>query len=170
MVLFNRKKANGQAGYHTAINHPERLAKKSHKVIPWIDDPFKGANHEYFVFQQRHEADTVELFFDLFFVANLATFTAYHSILDVQTLAAYVGFFAIIWSSWFQITLHDVRFSRDSVYERICKVIQMITFVAFALVGSKFHPTSKKEVSNTVSIYLDSYHLLSLSLIRLLEL
>jgi low temperature requirement protein LtrA len=105
------------------------------------------------VLHQRHEADTIELFFDLFFVANLASFTAYHSILDIRSLAAYIGFFAIIWSTWFQITLHDVRFSLDSVYERICKVIQMIVFVAFALIGSKFQPTSGKETSNTVCAY-----------------
>jgi hypothetical protein len=53
----------------------------------------KGAKAGEKVFGQRHEADTIELFFDLFFVANLATFTAYHSILDLGSLAAYIGFF-----------------------------------------------------------------------------
>jgi low temperature requirement protein LtrA len=53
----------------------------------------KGAKAGENVFGQRHEADTIELFFDLFFVANLATFTAYHSILDLGSLAAYIGFF-----------------------------------------------------------------------------
>lgn len=53
----------------------------------------KGAKQGENAFSQRHEADTIELFFDLFFVANLATFTAYHSILDLGSLAAYVGFF-----------------------------------------------------------------------------
>jgi hypothetical protein len=48
-----------------------------HNQVPWIDDPMKGAGHgDTIVFHQRHEADTIELFFDLFFVANLATFTA----------------------------------------------------------------------------------------------
>lgn len=62
----------------------------------------------------------------------------------------------MIWSTWFQITLHDVRFSLDSVYERICKVIQMSVFVAFALIGSKFQPDSKKASDNTVCILLDT--------------
>jgi hypothetical protein len=84
----------------------------------------------------------------LIFVANLATFTTYHSISDRSQLFAYIGFFSVIWSSWFQITLHDVRFARDSVYERACKMVQFIFFVGFALVGSGFNPTG--EDINTV--------------------
>jgi low temperature requirement protein LtrA len=33
----------------------------------------------------------IELFFDLFFVANLATFTAYHEITDGESVLAYIG-------------------------------------------------------------------------------
>jgi hypothetical protein len=69
-------------------------------------------------------------------VANLATFTAYHSISDLDYLLAYTGVFGILWETWFQITLHDVRFARDSLYERICKNIQLIVFVGVALVGA----------------------------------
>ncbi|KAE9983220.1 hypothetical protein BLS_009029 [Venturia inaequalis] len=141
MGLFNRS----FAAFHKTSHGPQELEKGSHNDVKWIDDPFRGAKKgDSFVFAQRHGADTLELFFDLFFVANLATFTSYHAILDLDSFGAYVGFFAIIWSTWFQITLHDVRFSRDSVYERICKVVQMTVFVGFALVGSKFQPTSKK--------------------------
>ncbi|KAH7086218.1 bacterial low temperature requirement A protein-domain-containing protein [Paraphoma chrysanthemicola] len=94
-----------------------------------------------------NEANSVELFFDLFFVigaANLATFTAYHSISDVNYLLAYIVFFSILWATWFQITLHDVRFARDSIYERICKTIQLITFFGIALVSSSFNLTDEK--------------------------
>jgi hypothetical protein len=126
------------------------MSKWKHRVLPFIEDPTEGMKAgETTVFRQRHEANTIELFFDLFFVANLATFTTFHSILDLDTLAAYIGFFAFIWSTWFQITLHDVRFSRDSLYERTCKVGQMIIFAAFALIGSKFQPGSE-EGSNSV--------------------
>ncbi|KAF2839761.1 hypothetical protein M501DRAFT_973451 [Patellaria atrata CBS 101060] len=105
--------------------------------------PMKGANQEELVFSQRHEANTLELFFDLFFVANLATFTTYHAVIDSSTLLAYVGFFAFLWSTWFQITLFDVRFARDSVYERVYKTIQYVVFVGYALVGSAFQPGGK---------------------------
>ena len=105
----------------------------------------EGADQEDLVFSQRHEANSVELFFDLFFVANLASFTAYHSISDNDYLLAYIGFFGILWATWFQITLHDVRFARDSIYERACKTLQFIAFVGLALVGSSFNPSGDKK-------------------------
>jgi len=36
------------------------------------------------IFKEHHEADSIELFYDLFFVANLATFTANHKIENNQ--------------------------------------------------------------------------------------
>ncbi|KAF2116937.1 bacterial low temperature requirement A protein-domain-containing protein [Lophiotrema nucula] len=122
----------------------EKHLRRLHKTLPWIESPLRGADHEKLVFSQRHEANTAELFFDLFFVANLATFTTYHSITDAQYLIAYAGFFGILWSCWFQVTLHDVRFARDSIYERVCKTIQFVVFVGLALVGSGFNPGGQK--------------------------
>ncbi|KZM18786.1 uncharacterized protein EKO05_0006488 [Ascochyta rabiei] len=126
----------------------EKHLKRLHKTTPFIESPLTGADQENLVFSQRHEANSVELFFDLFFVANLATFTAYHSISDIDYLLAYIGFFGILWATWFQITLHDVRFARDSLYERICKTIQFITFVGLALAGSSFNPSGKANNKN----------------------
>ncbi|KAF2762423.1 hypothetical protein EJ05DRAFT_1203 [Pseudovirgaria hyperparasitica] len=122
--------------------------RRKHTIVPWLESPLVGADVEELVFAQRHEANTIELFFDLFFAANLATFTAYHSVTDAKGVWPYIGFFAILWATWFQITLHDVRFARDSVYERACKTVQMVCFVGFALVGSKFSP-SRDAKSNT---------------------
>lgn len=131
--------------------------KRKHHVVPFVENPLSGADEEEAVFCQRHEASSIELFFDLFFVANLATFTAYHSINDRKGLTGYIGFFAIIWSTWFQVTLHDVRFARDSVYERTCKAIQFVVFVGFALVGSNFDPGTDK--SNSTSFRILCYAL-----------
>lgn len=55
-----------------------------------------------------------------------------------------MGFFAIIWVSWFHTVLHDVRFEHDSIYSRACKTINIIAFVGFALVGSSFAPATAK--------------------------
>ena len=63
------------------------------------------------VFREHHESSTVELFFDLFFVANLATFTANHEIVDSSSLKNYLGFFTLLWFTWLQYSLFDVRFS-----------------------------------------------------------
>ena len=38
-----------------------------------------------------------ELFYDLFFVAALTTFTTRHEITDDQAIATYVAFFTILW-------------------------------------------------------------------------
>lgn len=127
----------------------ERHLRRLHKTTPIIESPLVGADANSLVFSQRHEANSVELFFDLFFVANLATFTAYHSITDTDYLLGYVGFFGILWCCWFQITLHDVRFARDSMYERVCKTVQFIVFVGLALAGSQFNPASRKGGDNT---------------------
>ncbi|KAL0939792.1 uncharacterized protein CTRU02_206402 [Colletotrichum truncatum] len=118
------------------------------KITPltWIETPVISSDEDtgevkLFV---RHNANTIELFSDLFFVANLETFTQTHSITNLSSLAAYLGFFGIIWFTWFQITLHDVRFSIDSGYERMCKILQFLLFVGFALVGSSFSPGTKE--------------------------
>ncbi|CAI6261960.1 unnamed protein product [Periconia digitata] len=138
----------GKRRAQLAISEKEKHLKRLHKVVPWIESPLVGADQNDLVFSQRHEANTLELFFDLFFVANLATFTTYHSVTDNDYLIAYVSFFGILWSCWFQVTLHDVRFARDSLYERACKVIQLIVFVGLALVGSSFSP-SGPDADNT---------------------
>ncbi|KAF5853819.1 hypothetical protein GGP41_006590 [Bipolaris sorokiniana] len=137
----------------------EKHLRRLHKTTPFIESPLVGADHENLVFSQRHEANSVELFFDLFFVANLATFTAYHSITDLDYLLGYIGFFGILWSCWFQITLHDVRFARDSLYERICKTIQFIAFVGLALVGSQFNPANQKAPRNNTNFRIMCYTL-----------
>jgi hypothetical protein len=43
-------------------------------------------------FHRYEEATTQELFFDLFFVANLTTFTSLKEINDSSSLRAYIGF------------------------------------------------------------------------------
>lgn len=128
----------------------EKHLKRLHQTTPLIQSPLAGADHDKLVFSQRHEANSVELFFDLFFAANLATFTTYHSITDSNYLLGYIGFFGIVWSCWFQVTMHDVRFARDSMYERVCKTTQFIVFAGLALVGSDFNPGAAKG-NNVVS-------------------
>ncbi|KAJ6129615.1 hypothetical protein N7512_002395 [Penicillium capsulatum] len=88
------------------------------------------------IFRQPSYATPIELFFDLFFVANLSTFTATHEINNVN--GAYIGFLGIIWFTWLQVTLFDIRFARDSVFERICKAVQLGAMVGFASAGTRF--------------------------------
>jgi low temperature requirement protein LtrA len=47
--------------------------------LPWIASPVSQAE-DGFHFYRHSDATPMELFFDLFFVANLSTFTATHQI------------------------------------------------------------------------------------------
>ncbi|EON64006.1 hypothetical protein W97_03236 [Coniosporium apollinis CBS 100218] len=148
--FFHRRKAEAQPASADELL-VEQLQERKAQVLPWIESPVKAHDGD-LTFHLRHEANSVELFFDLFFVANLATFTAYHAIVDIDALLAYIGLFGIIWATWFQVTLHDVRFAIDSVYERACKVIQFMVMIGFALVGSAFAPGGKKQNNKNFKI------------------
>ncbi|CAE7016269.1 LtrA domain containing protein [Pyrenophora teres f. teres] len=91
-------------------------------------------------FHHHTEATTQELFFDLFFVANLTTFTSLKEINDAASLRAYTGFFALLWLTWYSNALYDVRFSSDSLFERMAKALHFGVMVGFAVVGPAWEP------------------------------
>ncbi|KAF2762331.1 hypothetical protein EJ05DRAFT_206022 [Pseudovirgaria hyperparasitica] len=117
---------NRKDGPHTTNNE-----------IPWNRD---GQLHESPEFHRHEAAQSIELFYDLFFVANLTTFTANHNINTVRTLSSYVGFFCILWFTWYQSTLYDVRFAVDNVVERVFKLVNFGVMMGLAAVGSGFDP------------------------------
>lgn len=96
--------------------------------------------HDTPAFHRHAEATTAELFYDLFFVANLTTFTSVLEINDRQSLTAYIGFFSLLWLTWYQVSLYDVRFSSDSVFERVAKLIHFGVMVGFAVIGPQWKP------------------------------
>jgi hypothetical protein len=99
-----------------------------------------GAIHSTPSFHRHAEATTAELFYDLFFVANLTTFTSMLEINDSKSLTAYVGFFSLLWLTWYQTSLYDVRFSTDSVFERVAKAVHFGVMVGFAVIGPQWKP------------------------------
>lgn len=96
--------------------------------------------HDHPSFHRHAEATTAELFYDLFFVANLTTFTSMLEINDHNSLTAYIGFFSLLWLTWYQVSLYDVRFSADSVFERVAKAIHFGVMVGFAVIGPQWKP------------------------------
>jgi len=60
-------------------------------------------------------------------------------------LASYCLFFIILWFTWLHVTLLDVRFSVDSVYERVCKSIHFIVMAAFSSVSTTWNPLTPKD-------------------------
>ncbi|EPS41569.1 hypothetical protein H072_4591 [Dactylellina haptotyla CBS 200.50] len=110
--------------------------KPPHEKLPQsalIDDVGK-------IWTRHAEATWVELFYDLFFVANLTTFTDSHQINDSDTLQSYIGYFAILWFTWLQAALFDLRFGKDSLIQRVAKALQIGVMVGFSAVNSKFDP------------------------------
>ncbi|CAO2648353.1 Nn.00g076200.m01.CDS01 [Neocucurbitaria sp. VM-36] len=91
-------------------------------------------------FHRHAEATTSELFYDLFFVANLTTFTYLTEINDRASLTDYIGFFSLLWLTWYQVSLYDIRFSTDSVFERIAKALHFGVMVGFAVIGPQWKP------------------------------
>ncbi|KAI5844673.1 bacterial low temperature requirement A protein-domain-containing protein [Morchella snyderi] len=92
--------------------------------------------------EEVEEATPIELFYDLFFVANLTTVTSVHYITESKTLSSYILYFIILWFTWLHVTLLDVRFSVDSVYERVCKALHFAVMGAFASVSTTWDPFS----------------------------
>jgi low temperature requirement protein LtrA len=53
-------------------------------------------------------------------------------------LKSYVGYFALLWFTWLQVALFDIRFGYDSAFERVCKAVQFGVMVGLAVEG-KFY-------------------------------
>jgi low temperature requirement protein LtrA len=102
--------------------------------------PFESTEQGNPSFHRHAEATTAELFYDLFFVANLTTFTSVLEINNKTSLTSYIGFFSLLWLTWYQVSLFDIRFSSDSVFERVCKAIHFGVMVGFAVIGPQWHP------------------------------
>ncbi|KAF2629046.1 hypothetical protein BU25DRAFT_337982 [Macroventuria anomochaeta] len=77
------------------------------------------------IYKPHHEASSIELFYDLFFVANLA-------------LVNYLKLFTLLWFTWLSTTLFDVRFGIDCVWSRLHKAIQFGVFTGFVFAGPVF--------------------------------
>jgi hypothetical protein len=142
------------------ISGPIGIASRRNSEKPYVENIYddragdveeyyeKGKNHELYEtpeFRRYEDATNIELFYDLFFVANLTTFTDVLDINDSSTLQAYAGFFSILWFLWAQVTLFDVRFVTDSVLERIGKAAQFGVMVGLAVVGPNFDPSNQEQ-------------------------
>lgn len=92
-------------------------------------------------FERHEESTAIELFYDLFFVANLTTFSNIHEINDTKTLTSYIGFFCILWFTWCVTSLYDIRFVTDSLLARIAKGVHLGVMVGLAVSGPKFDTT-----------------------------
>lgn len=106
---------------------------------------------------EAEEAHPLELFYDLFFVANLTTITSVHYMTDRQSVVSYILFFIILWFTWLQTTLYDIRFTNDSLYERVIRAIHFAVMIGLASVSTSWDPldqTLPKATNNLMSMSL----------------
>lgn len=52
-----------------------------------------------------------------------------------------MGFFTLMWFTWLQTSLFDVRFSTDSFINRVFKSISFGIMTGFAIVSSQYEPS-----------------------------
>ena len=70
-----------------------------------------------------------------------------------QALRNYIGFFTILWFTWLETSLFDVRFSSDSVFNRICKAISFGVMTGFAISGAIYDTTSPESVVENLKAF-----------------
>ncbi|KAJ4212861.1 hypothetical protein NW759_011502 [Fusarium solani] len=94
-------------------------------------------------FPKRESAAPVELFYDLWFVANLNVFTTLHPITDVTNLGSFIRYFLLLWITWLATTVFDVRFGQDGVFERIARAAHLTVMIGFSAGGVSFSQTKQ---------------------------
>lgn len=67
-------------------------------------------------FQKHDEATAIEVFYDLFFAANLTVFSDVVDVTNTEKLATFVVYFTLLWFNWALLGLYDVRFITDSIF------------------------------------------------------
>ncbi|KAL1956793.1 hypothetical protein VTO42DRAFT_6847 [Malbranchea cinnamomea] len=130
VLLVRRGSEHGDEA-HGPLNYPLDGGEKRTTAFPG--------------FKKRHTADPIELFYDLFFVANLGSFTSSHEINNVSNLKSYVGFISLMWFVWLQTTLFDIRFNTDSVLSRTFKAFHLGIMVAFAILAPNFDTSNLEQ-------------------------
>ena len=66
---------------------------------------------------------------------------------DGLAVKNYLGFFTILWMTWWNTTLYDVRFATDSILERLFKCVHFGVMTAFVFCGPIFDRYDKKDDS-----------------------
>ncbi|KAJ3493105.1 hypothetical protein NLG97_g4953 [Lecanicillium saksenae] len=94
---------------------------------------------------QRHEEPTLlEIFYDLFFAATYNAYCDVKEVTNHDSFKASIGFFCLLWLTWFNVTLFDVRYATDSIFSRLNTAIQLGVLIGFVVVAPTFSPNPKK--------------------------
>jgi len=117
---------NNKHHHHFVSQH--HLKNFKQYVAPKADLAFHEIEEE----AEEKSASWLELFYDLFFVANLSVFTHTHPISDSQTFLLYAGWFLVLWWSWTAQTMYGVRYDTDDYAHRVWKLVELFGFAGLA--------------------------------------
>ncbi|KAI1842218.1 hypothetical protein JX266_011626 [Neoarthrinium moseri] len=138
-IVEGEKRQNGHA-----LNHRDQESL-----------PIVGDSVEHPEFEKHHSASPVELFYDLWFVANLSVFTSIHNIYNSKSCTSFIGYIVMLWTTWNLTTLHDVRFYSDSIVERCARAMHLGVMIGFAIIGTQFDPDHQvKGIFQAMSLFL----------------
>ncbi|KAI1917873.1 hypothetical protein LOZ04_002591 [Ophidiomyces ophidiicola] len=146
-------------------NVPLQNIERSQLPVEADGEPKDGQAKEFVILKKRQAATNMELFFDLFFVANLSSFASAHEINTNDSLRSYIGYITILWFYWLQTAFYDIRFYRDSISSRISKAMHLGIMTGLAVLAPNFdtneplnHP---RRFRNTTLIIMGSRILLA---------
>ncbi|KAK4221408.1 hypothetical protein QBC38DRAFT_550029 [Podospora fimiseda] len=89
-------------------------------------------------FERHEEATNIEVFYDLFFAANLCVYFENQDISSLEQFGTFVAYFTLLWFNWAALGLFDVRFVTDSIFERCVRAVHFGVCVGFAVVVPTF--------------------------------
>ncbi|KAK3994422.1 hypothetical protein QBC44DRAFT_357302 [Cladorrhinum sp. PSN332] len=106
-------------------------------------------------FERHEEATNIEVFYDLFFAANLCVYFENQDISSLEQFGTFVAYFTLLWFNWAALGLFDVRFVTDSIFERCVRAVHFGVCVGFAVVVPTFNLHDQKaRTFQTFSIIL----------------
>ncbi|KAH6658975.1 hypothetical protein BKA67DRAFT_3027 [Truncatella angustata] len=105
-------------------------------------------------FIKHANSTNYELFYDLWFVANLEVFSSSKGVSKESDLYAYVGYLSILWFTWFNVGMFDVRFVTDSLFERIIRTAHLGVMVGFSIVVTYFDPNDQQQSPFRILSYI----------------
>lgn len=85
-LFLSMRRDHGEAsrfGHHVILSFTD-ISRANRRCVPWIESPLTQDINGHIRLYRHSDATPAELFFDLFFVANLTTYTSIHKINSVE--------------------------------------------------------------------------------------
>ncbi|KAK4182467.1 hypothetical protein QBC35DRAFT_169220 [Podospora australis] len=106
-------------------------------------------------FERHDEATNIEVFYDLFFAANLCIFAEVQDVSNMSQFNTFVAYYVLLWFTWALLGLFDVRFITDSIFERSARALHFGVMVGFAVIAPTFNLDDQKgQTFRTISLIL----------------